>query len=72
MSTAPKPPNENPPEAPAEEDISDAEREALLKETLSSLQEAFSAPDEEGDAGTATELHQNPAETVPETEERPL
>ena len=51
---------------PPEQDITPAERQALLRETLQSLQEAFSAPDGEEEAGTTTELNQNPADAVPE------
>ncbi len=47
---------------PPEQDITPSEREALLRDTLQNLLEAFSAPDDEDDAGTTTELHQNAAE----------
>lgn len=59
MSTEPKPDA-----PPPEQDITPAERETLLRETLQSLQEAFSATDDEDDADTTTELHQNAAEAV--------
>lgn len=58
MSTDPKP---DALPTPPEQDITPAEREALLRETFQNLQEAFSATDDEDDADTTTELHQNAA-----------
>lgn len=57
---------------PPEQDITEAERDALLLETLRSLQDAFSAPNDEDDTGTVTQLNQNPAEAVPDNPELPL
>lgn len=65
MSTEPKP--DAPP--PPEQDITPAERETLLRETLQSLQEAFSATDDSEDADTTTELHQNAAEAASDLSE---
>lgn len=67
MSTEPNPINN--PEPPPEQDITPAEREALLRDTLQNLLEAFSAPDDEDDAGTATELHQNAADAASDLSE---
>lgn len=61
MSTEPKP---TPNDAAPEQDLPDAEREALLRDTLRSLQDAFSAPSDEDDAETVTELNQNAAEAA--------
>lgn len=62
MSTEPKPDELLPPSP--EQDITPEERNTLLRDTLRSLQEAFSATDDEEDADTATELHQNAAEAA--------
>lgn len=51
------------PQAP-EQDVTPEERETLLRETLQSLQEAFSGTDDEADANTFAELHQNAAEAA--------
>ena len=66
MSTDPKP-DALPP--PPEQDITPTERETLLRETLQNLQEAFSATDDEDDADTTTELHQNAAEAASDLSE---
>lgn len=70
MSTEPNTPDQIP-EQP-DGDISDAEREALLRDTLKSLQEAFSATSEPDDAETTTELTQNAADAAPEQPEEHL
>ena len=71
MTTTPKTPDQAA-EVPPESDISDAERDALLQETLKSLQEAFSAPDDQDDAGTVTQLNQNPPQKPLDNPELPL
>lgn len=65
MSTEPKPDALLPPD----QDITPEEREALLLDTLKSLQEAFSATDDEEDTDTTTELHQNAAEAASDLSE---
>lgn len=60
MSTEPNPDALPPPE----QDITPEEREALLRDTLKSLQDAFLPTDDEDDADTTTELHQNAAEAA--------
>lgn len=67
MTDTPKP-ADVPPNVP-ETDISATEREALLRETLQSLQQAFSASDDVDDTGTITKLHQNAAEAVSDLSE---
>lgn len=62
MSTEPK--ADEPQQPLPERDITPEEREALLRDTLKNLQEAFLAPDDGDDAGTTTELHQNAAEAA--------
>jgi hypothetical protein len=64
MSTEPK--TDDPP--PLEQDITPEERATLLRDTLKSLQEAFSATDDD-DAGTTAELHQNAAEAASDLSE---
>lgn len=71
MTTNPKSPDQAA-EVPPDSDITDAERDALLQETLKSLQEAFSAPDDQDDAGTVTQLNQNPPQAAPDNLELPL
>jgi hypothetical protein len=66
MSTDPKP-DALPP--PPEQDVTPEERETLLRDTLKSLQDAFSAADDEDDADTTTELHQNAAEAASDLSE---
>lgn len=56
------------PEQDVAQDITEEERAALFRETLQSLQEAFSVPDDEWESGTTTELHLNAAEAASETE----
>lgn len=65
MITEPKPDALPPPE----QDITPEERETLLRDTLKSLQEAFSITDDEDEAGTTTELHQNAAEAASDLSE---
>lgn len=67
MSGEPK--HIEPAPAPPEVDMPDAERKLLIDETLRSLQEAFSAPGDEDDAETTTELNQNAADAVSDTSE---
>ena len=52
-----------------EQDVTPEERETLLRDTLKSLQDAFSAADDEDDADTTTELHQNAAEAASDLSE---
>ena len=61
MSTEPKPDELLQP--PPEQDITPEERNTLLRDTLTSLQDAFSSFEDEEDADT-TELHQNAAEAA--------
>ena len=63
MGTEPNPSDMPAPPSP-EQDITPGERTALLRDTLKGLQEAFSATDDEEDADTTTELHQNAAEAA--------
>lgn len=63
MSTEPNPADSPEPLPPAQ-DITPAERESLLRDTLQNLLEAFSAPDDEDDVGTTAELHHNAAEAA--------
>lgn len=65
MSTEPKSPDQSGSEPEPAGDIFPAERLTLLQATLRSLQEAFSAPDDDDEAGTTTELNQNTADAVP-------
>jgi len=65
MSTDPKPDVLPQPE----QDVTPEERETLLRDTLKSLQDAFSAADDEDDADTTTELHQNAAEAASDLSE---
>lgn len=65
MSTDPKPDVLPQPE----QDVTPEERETLLRDTLKSLQDAFSATDDEDDADTTTELHQNAAEAASDLSE---
>jgi hypothetical protein len=67
MSTEPK--SDEPQQPPPEQDITPEQRGALLRDTLKSLQEAFSALDDGDDADTTTELHQNAAEAASDTSE---
>jgi hypothetical protein len=62
MSTEPK--SDEPEQPPPEHDITPKEREVLLRDTLRSLQEAFSTNEDGDDADTTTELHQNAAEAA--------
>ncbi|MBS0235545.1 MAG: hypothetical protein JSR99_18915 [Proteobacteria bacterium] len=67
MSGEPK--HIGPAPAPPVADMPDAERKLLIDETLRSLQEAFSAPADEDDAETITELNQNAADVASDTSE---
>lgn len=62
MSTEPKP--DGPQQPLPEQDVTPEERATLLRDTLKSLQEAFSANDDD-DADTITQLHHNAAEAAP-------
>lgn len=65
MSTDPKPDVLPQPE----QDVTPEERETLLRDTLKSLQDAFSAADDEDDADTTTELHHSAAEAASDLSE---
>lgn len=62
MSTEPKP--DGPQQPLPEQDVTPEERTTLLRDTLKSLQEAFSATDDGDDADTITQLHHNAAEAA--------
>lgn len=68
MSAKPNP-IDMPEPPPPEQNITPAEREALLRDTLQNLLEAFSVPDDEDDAGTTAELHHNAAEAASDASE---
>lgn len=68
MGTEPNP-SDMPAPPPPEQDITPAERSALLRDTLKGLQDAFSATDDVEDADTTTELHQNAAEAASDLSE---
>lgn len=60
MGKEPTPTDE--PELPFEQDMPPAERDALIRGTLKTLQEAFLATDDGDDADTITKLHEDGAE----------
>lgn len=68
MGTEPNP-SDMPAPPPPQQDITPAERTALLRDTLKGLQEAFSSFEDEEDADTTTELHQNAAEAASDLSE---
>lgn len=53
------------------QDMSSEERDALLRDTIKNLLEAFSEPAEGDDVDTITKLHDSAAEAVTQPTEEP-